>query len=67
MNYSKGKALEAAKDDREILHDIKLVSNLSTACVWDNNNTNIKTLDGKTTLLATVDHTYQNINSESEG
>ena len=72
INYSEVKALEpefafsAAKNDREIPHGIKLISNLSTACVWDNNDANIKTLDGKTTLHATVGHTYQNISSESE-
>ena len=56
----------AAKDDREIPHGKKLVSNLSTACMWDNIDGNIETLDGITTLHATVGHTYQNINCESE-
>ena len=71
INYSEVKALEtefvfsAVKDDREIPHGIKLVSNLSTACVWYNNDPNIVTLDGKTTMHATVGHTYQNINSKS--
>ena len=34
--------------------------------MWNNNDANIETLDRKTTLHATVGHTYQNINSESE-
>ncbi|ESO88713.1 hypothetical protein LOTGIDRAFT_165497 [Lottia gigantea] len=34
---------------------------LATACVWDNNDANIETLDGKETLHANVGHTYQNI------
>ena len=34
--------------------------------MWDNNDANIKILDGKTTLRATVCHTYQNINKEEE-
>ena len=34
--------------------------------MWDNNDANIKTLDEKTTLHATVGHTNQNINKESE-
>ena len=72
INYSKVKAFETeyafsvAKDNREIPHGIKLVSNFSTAGVWDSNDANIEALDGKTTLHATGGHTYQNINSESE-
>ena len=40
---------------------IRCSPNLATACVWDNNDSNTETLDGKDTFHATVGHTYQNI------
>ena len=41
-------------------HGIKLNHQLATACVWDNHDVNVETLDGKDTLYATVGLTYQN-------
>ncbi|KAK3861797.1 hypothetical protein Pcinc_032271 [Petrolisthes cinctipes] len=37
---------------------IKLNPGLATASVWDNNDANVETLDGKATLHTTVGHTY---------
>ena len=70
INYSDVKALETefaysvVSEDQEAPDGIRLGPNLSTACVWDNNDANIETLDGKTTWHATVGHTYQNCNEE---
>ena len=70
INYSEVKALETefafsvVQDGREAPDGIKLVSHVNTACVWDNNDANIETLDGKATTHATVGHTYQNVCEE---
>ncbi|KAK4309970.1 hypothetical protein Pmani_018437 [Petrolisthes manimaculis] len=40
---------------------IRLLPNRATASVWDNNDANIDTVDGKGTLHSTVEHTYQNV------
>ena len=51
-------------EDQEAPDRLRLRPNLSTACVWDNNDANIETLNGKTTWHATVGHTYHNCNEE---
>ena len=53
INYSDVKALETefaysvVSEDQEAPDGIRLRPNLSTACVWDNNDANIETLDAK--------------------
>ena len=70
INYSDVKALETkfaysvVSEDQESPDGIRLLPNLSTACVWYNNDANIETHDGKTTWHATVGHTYQNCKEE---
>ncbi|ESO95160.1 hypothetical protein LOTGIDRAFT_160926 [Lottia gigantea] len=67
ISYSETKGLETEfaysveSDERDTPDGIRLEPGLATACVWDNNDANIETLDGKETLHATVGHTYQNI------
>ena len=67
INYTELKGLETefaytiASEERESPDGIRLQPNLATACAWDNNDANIETLDGRSTLHATVGHTYQNI------
>ena len=71
INYYDAKALETefvysvVSEDQEAPNGIRLRPNLSAACVWDNNDAHIETLNGKTTWhAATVSHTYQNCNEE---
>ena len=67
ISYSETKALETEfaysveGDEHDTPDGIRLEPNLATACVWDNNDANVETLDGKETLHATVGHTYQNV------
>jgi hypothetical protein len=67
INYSAAKGLETElaytveAEERDTPDGICLLPNLATACVWDNNDADIETLDGKETLHATVGHAYQNI------
>ena len=49
----------------EIKGLIRLDPNVATACVWDNNDANVETLNGEETLHATVGHAYQNVAQES--
>lgn len=46
---------------------IHLLPDRATACVWDNNDANVETLDGKATLHSTVGHTYQNTAEQDKG
>ena len=67
ISYSEAKGLETefaysvSGDERDAPDGIRLDVNIATACVWDNNDANVETLDGKETLHATVGHTYQNV------
>jgi len=67
ISYSESKGLETEfaysveSDERDTQDGIRLDPHLATASVWDNNDANIETLDGKQTLHATVGHTYQNV------
>ncbi|XP_048857264.1 uncharacterized protein LOC125724829 [Brienomyrus brachyistius] len=67
ISYSDAKGLETefaysvTSDGRDAPDGIHLLPDRSTACVWDNNDANVETLDGKATLHSTVGHTYQNI------
>lgn len=67
ISYSETKGLETEfaysveDDERDAPDGIRLDPNLATAFVWDNNDANIETIDGKATLHATVGHTYQNV------
>lgn len=67
ISYSEIKSLEtefaySIKSYNDDVSDgIQLSPNLATASVWDSNDKNIETLDGKDTFHATVGHTYQNI------
>ena len=70
ISYSETKGIETEfayavnSDERDAPDGICLDSSLATASVWDNNDANMETLDGKETLHMTVGHTYQNV---SEG
>lgn len=72
ISYHETKGLETEfaysveSDERDTPDGIRLVPNRATASVWDNNDANIETLDGKQTLHATVGHTYQN-DEDSDG
>ena len=72
ISYSETKGLETefaysvAGDEHDAPDGIRLDPNVSTACVWDNNDGNVETLDGKETLHATVGHTYQNVLQDDE-
>ena len=48
-------------NERDAPDGICLDQHFATACVWDNNDASVETIDGKETLHATVGHTYQNI------
>ncbi len=67
LSYDDTKGIETEfaysvdNEERDAPDGIRLNPNLSTACVWDNNDANVETLDGKQTLHATVGHTYQNV------
>ena len=67
ISYSEIKGLEtefaysAASNESDASDGIRLDPNVATACVWDNNDANVETLDGKETLHATVGHTYHNV------
>lgn len=67
ISYSEAKGLETEfayavqKEHGDVPDGIKLAPDLGTASVWDNNDANIETLDGKDTFHATVGHTYQNV------
>ena len=67
ISYSDTKGLESefaysvTSDGNDTPDGIRLLPNRATACVWDNNDANVETLDGKATLHSTVGHTYQNI------
>ena len=67
ISYSEIKDLETEfaysvmNEDQVASNGIQLAPSLETACVYDNYDANIETLDGKNTLHATVGHTYQNI------
>ena len=67
INYSEAKALETEfaysleDNERDAPDGICLDQHFATACVWDNNDASVETIDGKETLHATVGHTYQNI------
>ena len=72
ISYTETKSLEtefaySVQDDaKNAPNGIELKPNLATACVWDNNDANVETLDGKDTLHATVGHTYQNVLQNEE-
>lgn len=72
INYCEVKGLETEfaysveSDLQDTPDGIHLKPGLATATVWDNNDANIETLDGKGTLHSTVGHTYQNIEQENE-
>ena len=72
ISYSETKGLEtefaysAAADERDSPDGIRLDPTVATASVWDNNDANVETLDGKETLHATVGHTYQNVLQEDQ-
>ena len=51
-------SIEASELDT--LHGIKPNHQLAAACVWDNYDVDVETLDGKDTLHATIGLTYQN-------
>ena len=67
INYAQTKSIETEfaysvqSTDRDAPDGILLNPSLATASVWDNNDANVETLDGKATLHSTVGHTYQNI------
>lgn len=67
IDYSAAKGLETEfayaveSYDNDTPDGIRLDPSLATACVWDNNDADVETLDGKGTLHATVGHTYQNV------
>ena len=66
INYNAVKSLEtefaySAISAEYIPDGICLHPGLATACVWDNNDADVETLDGKSTLHSTVGHTYQNV------
>ncbi|XP_030837116.1 uncharacterized protein LOC105437992 [Strongylocentrotus purpuratus] len=67
ISYSEIKGIESefaysvADDQHDVPDGIALQPNLATASVWDNNDANVETLDGKETFHATVGHTYQNV------
>lgn len=54
-------AYSVQSDQRDAPDGVCLEPNLATACVWDNNDANVETLDRKETLHATVGDTYQNV------
>ena len=70
ISYGEVKSLETefaysvAVDERHAPYGIRLDPYVATACVWDNNDANVQTLDGKETLHATVGHTYQNASQD---
>ena len=72
ISYSETKGLETEfaysvhHDERDAPDGIRLDPNLATACVWDNNDANVETLDGKETLHSTVGHTYQNVLEDTQ-
>jgi len=63
ISYSETKGLETEfaysveSSDRSAPDGIQLDPHLATASVWDNNDANVETLDGKATLHTTVGHT----------
>lgn len=63
IDYSTTKALETefAYSVESVECDtpdgIHLHPGLATGCVWDNNDADVETLDGKATLHVTVGHT----------
>ena len=59
-------AYSAESDAQKTPDEFQLKSDLATVLVWDNNDAEVETLDGKGTLHATVGHTYQNIESDKE-
>ena len=67
ISYSEAKGLETEfaysleSYNSDAPDGIRLNPNLATSSVWDNNDANIETLEGKDTFHATVGHTYQNI------
>ena len=67
ISYTESKGLETefaysvTSDGFHTPDGIRLFPDRATACVWDNNDANVETLDGKATLHSTVGHTYQNI------
>lgn len=73
ISYSDTKGLETefaysvSSEGYDAPDGIRLLPNRSTASVWDNNDANIDTVDGKGTLHNTVGHTYQNILPEDNG
>ena len=67
ISYSEVKGLETEfaysidSHGSDVPDGIQCNPNLATASVWDNNDSNIETLDGKDIFHATVGHTYQNV------
>ena len=70
ISYSEGKGLETefaysvAGEECNTPDGIHLDPCLATACVWDNNDADVESLDGKETFHATVGHTYQNVSQD---
>ncbi|XP_068200383.1 uncharacterized protein [Palaemon carinicauda] len=70
LSYSETKELETefaysvSSDGLDAPDGIRLLPDRATGFVWDNNDANVETLDGKSTLHSTVGHTYQNIADE---
>jgi hypothetical protein len=64
ISYSDTKGLESefaysvTSDGKDAPDGLCLLPDRATACVWDNNDANVETLDGKATLHSTVGHTY---------
>lgn len=67
INYSEVKSLETefaystSRYECDVPDGINLAPDVGTASVWDNNDAQVETLDGKNTLHATVGHAYQNV------
>lgn len=72
ISYNETKGLETefaysiSSEGRDAPGGIHLLPNRATASVWDNNDANIETVDGKGTLHSTVGHTYQNVLPEDK-
>ena len=71
INYTEAKSIETElaytveSYSQDTPDGIQNSSDLATASVWDNNDGNVETLDGKRTVHATVGHTYQNIEQDN--
>ena len=62
-----GFAYSVSSGGRDSPDGIQLLPDRATACVWDNNDAHVETIDGKATLHSTVSHTYQNTTEQDKG